>query len=160
LETIIARAMERDPAQRFPSMRHMAAELERFATERPLQISGRGGAFVVRSGSIAPLILAAVFLVATLVGGIVISERGRKKALEQPRAEQKLRAEPPAPSSGKPAVPSADDEAVRLARDRDVRGVSDLRQIPENSGPTAESTRVFDEAMKHLREGRPFEERQ
>jgi predicted Ser/Thr protein kinase len=158
LEIIIARAMERDPEQRFESMRHMAAELERFASERPLQISGRGGAFAVRSGSITPVILAGVFLVATLIGGIVISERGRKKALDQLHAEQSLRASS-GPTTAKPAVPTADDEAVRLARDRDVRGISDLKEIPSNGGPTAESNRRLEEAMKEVSTGHPFEAR-
>jgi hypothetical protein len=159
LEIIIARAMERDPDQRFESMRHMAAELERFASERPLEISGRGGAFAVKSGSITPVILAAVFLVATLIGGIVVSERGRKKALEQLHAEQLRAASSATTTTAKPVAPTADDEAVRLARDRDVRAINELKQIPPNSGPTTESNRYVEEARNHLRGGHPFEAR-
>jgi tetratricopeptide (TPR) repeat protein len=86
LDNIVMMAMRKDPARRYQSVDHLAEDLHRFLTGRPVaarkdSLSYRAGKFIARHRL---MIAAAAVVVASLVGGIVIA------TIQARRAERRL----------------------------------------------------------------------
>lgn len=98
LSDIVARAMSRDPAQRFETASALAAELRRFQTGQLVQSRRYGAGEILRHFARryrAPLIVAGVaamvVTVAAVVSAVRIANAGRNAAVAQRHAEENER---------------------------------------------------------------------
>ncbi|MBI3725671.1 serine/threonine protein kinase, partial [bacterium] len=152
LVRVIAKAMARDPAERYANARQLAVDLDRFVQGRALEIGGsaeawkeRPAARHARSAGLLVLSLAALACVIALF----VDERAKRRALEREKKEReaKLRTRPPEDHG----LTDKDAVGVRALEVRDDRARAALASLPDDAAdPLARG--LFDERLSRAHE--------
>ncbi len=138
LVRIIAKAMARDPEERYANARALGLDLERFVEGRSLELSGGASAFRETKASLAWkrfLFHGTIVLgVAGAFGAILWLRLQLKEAKDEVRrlTKELEKAKTRGPVEPPPGL-ELDRDGVRAAQDRDVRGRIALRGLPADA---------------------------
>jgi thioredoxin-like negative regulator of GroEL len=156
LVRIIAKAMARDPEDRYAHARSLANDLDQFAQGRSVALKGGGAAFRETAASRYWKRAVATVTIMGSIGALAVFviwlDRAKNTAeREKQKAERELRRLREDHTTA-PAVPrGVDEEGARASQDRDIRARIGLKQLGEDA-TDAGAKKHFDELVARARE--------
>lgn len=135
IETIVAKAMEKDKARRYPSAASLAADIRRYLSNEPIAARPASKAYLVRKFALRnrALVAGATAVLAVLVGGILVSTW---QAVRANRSERAALAE-------RDRTLAAEAKATA---ERDRAAKAEAQAIRERNVAIAEKSRADNEA--------------